>query len=107
MMVSVLRVSRLAGKLLRQMEAIKKWNRSDDPDRAIEQAPRQRDVPDMSANERERNDGAAGNQSAPEDPGVADWVSKRPDEKQRDDEMAERKPVGPVTDKGKSSVGFL
>ncbi len=98
-------VSRLAGKSPRQMEAVKKRNCAHDPERAIEQPPGERNLPDLSANEGERNDGRAGNQPAAQDPGVTNRIPKRPDEKQGDDEMPERKPIGPITDKRKCSVG--
>ena len=62
---------------------------------------------DVSANKGERNDGCAGNQTAAQHPGIANWISKWPDEKQRDDQMAEREPVGPITDEWKFSVGLF
>ena len=89
------------------MEAIKKRNGAENPKRTIEQPPLERDIAHVSANERERNHGAARNESTPKHPGVADRVAKWSDEEQRDDEMTEGQPVGAVTDKWKSSVGFL
>lgn len=62
---------------------------------------------DLSANERERNDGRAGKQSAAQHPGVANRIPKWPDEKQRDYQVTEGEPVGAVTDERKCSVGFL
>jgi hypothetical protein len=97
--------STLAGKFLRQMEAVEKWNCAHDPERAIEQPPRERNMADVSANESERNDGRAGNQTAAQHPGIANWISKWSDEKQRDDQMPEGEPVSPITDKRKSGVG--
>ena len=104
-MVFVLGVSSLARKLLRQMEAIKQWNRARDPERAIEQAPGERNMADVSANQGERNDGRAGNQPAAKHPGITDGIPKWPNEKQRNDEMPESEPVSPITDKRKSGVG--
>lgn len=100
-------LSRFAGKFLRQMEAVKKWNCTHDPERTIEQPPGERNMADLSANKGERNDGCAGNQSAAKHPGIANWISKWPDEKQCDDEMPEGQPVSPVPDKRESSVGRL
>ena len=89
------------------MQAVKKRNCAYDSERAIEQPPGERNVANVSANERERNNGRAGNQPAAQHPGIANWISKWPDEKQRDDEMPEGQPVSPITDKRKFSVGRL
>ena len=62
---------------------------------------------DVSANKGERNDGRAGNQTAAQHPGIAHWISKWPNEKQRDNEMPEREPVGPISDEWKFSVGLF
>jgi hypothetical protein len=99
--------SHVARKFFRQVETAEQRDGAQNSERTIEQPPLERDVPEVSANERERNHGAAGNKSTSKHPGIADRVAKRSDEKQRDDEMTEGQPVGAVANKWKSSVGFL
>jgi hypothetical protein len=89
------------------METVEKWNCADDPEGTVDQPPLERDLTDVSANESERNNGSAGKQSAAQHPGIPNWIPKWPDEKQRDYQVTEGKPIGAVTDEGKGSVGFL
>jgi hypothetical protein len=89
------------------VQAIKKWNGAHDPERAIEQPPGEGDMADVSTNKGEWNDGRAGNQPAAQHPGIANWISKWSDEKQRTDKMPEGEPVGPITDEWKFSVSLF
>src|SRR4051812_46465806 len=89
------------------METIEERKRADHPEGTVDEPPGDGDFADRSADQCEWNDGAAGDKTNAQHPGVADRIAIRADEEHRDYEMAEREPIGPITDERKGRIGFL
>jgi hypothetical protein len=81
-----------------QIPAIQERNQAEHPERAIDEAPVDGNPSDLPANESQRHYGQAGYDANVEIRSALMGMENRMDEKQRDDQVPESQPVGPVGD---------
>ncbi len=95
------------------MTAFESMNRPDadqerdaakDSEAAIDEAPRNRNASDRSGDESERNDACTGNQAELDDPLVPYRVNIRTDERDGDDKVRKRQPIGAIRQEGITRV---
>jgi hypothetical protein len=72
---------------------------------AIDEAPGQRDSPDRTGDESERDDADTGDKAKRDDSFVAHGIDPRPDKGDGNHKMGKGKPIGPVGEKWESCVG--
>src|SRR2546427_7217488 len=87
----------MAFKCSGQSEAIAKWNRAEDSERAVNQPPANRYLANGAANQRQRNDERARDKTGTQDPDVSQRVNERPDEENGNDDVRKRQPVRAVS----------
>jgi hypothetical protein len=76
-----------------------KWNETEDPERAINQPPPQRNAAPTAEDQCEGSDQDTGDQPKVKEPTVPDGIAPGTDENHRDDEMAEGQPIRAVKQK--------
>ena len=78
---------------------------AEDAEAAVDESPGEGSATDRSGDEGERNDCDAGDEAERYHPLVANWIKKRPDEDDGDDEVCKGAPVGSVSEEWIVRIG--
>src|SRR5689334_16542923 len=85
-------------QFFREAHGVKKRNSAEHAEGAIDHAPAKGNSTDRTADERQRNDENTSNQSRVDNPDVPNRINQGTDEKNGDDQVAEREPIRSVRD---------